>query len=66
MTRLADLAKRSTFTTNFKGQAFIGQVWVKTQTKSKPNVRLTSLQQTERRVTLCSSVKIREVHSHSI
>ena len=65
MIRLADLAKRSTFTVDFKGQASIDQVWIKTQIKSKPNVRPASLQDTERKVTLCSPAKIGEVHSRS-
>ena len=60
MTRLADLAERSTFTADFKGQASIGQLWIKTQIKSKPNARPASLQQIERKVTLCSPVKTRE------
>ena len=43
MTRLLDLMERLTFTINFKGQVSIGQVWVKTQIKSKPNVRPASV-----------------------
>ena len=43
MIRLADPAERSTFTVVFRGQAFIGQVWVKMQIKSKPNARPASL-----------------------
>ena len=65
MIRLADPADKPIFTADFKGQVSIGQVWVKTQIKSKPNVRPTRLQQIERKVTLCSSVKTGEVHSHS-
>ena len=42
MTRLMDPTGRLAFTADFKGQASIGQVWVKTQTESKPNVGLAS------------------------
>ena len=62
MTRLADPTERSTFTASFKGQASIGQVWVKTQIKFKPNARPASFQQIERKITLCLPVKTREVY----
>ena len=65
MTRLVDLAGRSAFTIDFKGQVSIGQAWVKTHTKSKLNVGLASLRQIEKKVTLCSSTKTREAHSCS-
>ena len=42
MTRLADPARRSAFTADFKERASIGQAWVKIQTESKPNVGPTS------------------------
>ena len=48
-----------------KGRLSISQVWVKTQIKSKPIVEPANLQQTEKKVGLCSSVKTREVQSHS-
>ena len=65
MTRLVDPVGRLTFTADFKGQASIGQAWVKMQTKSKPNVGPASLQRTKKKVTLCSSAKTREAHSCS-
>ena len=65
MTRLVDPAGRSAFTVDFKRQVSISQAWVKTQTKSKPNVGLASLRQTEKKVTLCSSAKTGEAHSCS-
>ncbi|XP_050242369.1 uncharacterized protein LOC126691362 [Quercus robur] len=64
MTRLADPAGRLAFIADFKGQASIGQVWVKTQTKSKPNVGPASSQQTEKKVTLRSSTKTGEAYSY--
>ena len=65
MTRLVDPAGRSAFTVGFKGQAFIGQAWVKKQTKSKPNAEPTSSRQTERKVMLCSSARIGGAHSYN-
>ena len=65
MTRLADPARSLAFTTDFKRQASIGQAWVKTQTESKPNMGPTSSQQTEKKVTLCSSTKTKEAYSCS-
>ena len=65
MTRLVDPTGRLAFIADFKGQVFIGQAWVKTQTKSKPNVGLASLRQTEKKVTLCSLAKTGEAHSCS-
>ena len=52
MTRLMDPTGRLAFTADFKRQVSIDQAWVKTQTKSKPNVGLASLRQTEKKVTL--------------
>ena len=65
MTRLADLAGRLAFTVDFKGQVFIGQTWVKTQTESKPNAGPANSQHTEKKVMLCSLVKTGEAHSCS-
>ena len=65
MIRPADSVERTIFTLDSKGLVFIGQVWVRTQIKSKPNARPTSLQQTEMKVTLYSLVKTRGVHSCS-
>ena len=66
MIRLVDPLEKSTFTIDFKGQVSISQVWVKAQIKSKPNVEPASLQQTEKKITLCSSAKTEEVQSRSI
>ena len=65
MIRLTDSAEKSIFITDSKGQVFISQVWVRTQIKSKPSARPTSLQQTGKEVTLYSSTKIGGVHSYS-
>ena len=65
MTRLADLARRSAFNADSKGQASIGQAWVKMQTESKPNMGTANLQQTEKKVMLCSLAKTGEAHSYS-
>ena len=65
MTRLADPTERSVFTADFKGQASIGQAWVKTQTESKASARPASLQQTKKKVTLCSPAKTGEAYSRS-
>ena len=66
MTRLMDPTGRLAFTADFKRQVSIDQAWVKTQTKSKPNMRPVGMQQTERTVMLCSSENTREVHSSYI
>ena len=39
--------------------------WVKMQTESKPSVGPANLQQTEKKVTPCSSTKTGEAHSYS-
>ena len=65
MTRLVDLAGRLSFTADFKGQASIGQTWVKKQTKSKPSAGPANSQQTERKVMLCSTTRTGEAHSYS-
>ena len=65
MTRLANPVERSAFIVDFKGQASIGQAWVKMQTESKPSVGLASLQQTEKKVTLCLPTKTGEARSRS-
>ena len=57
--------ERSAFAADFKEQVSIGQAWVKTQTRSKPNVGLANLWRTGKKVTLCSSVKTGEAHSYS-
>ena len=65
MTRLVDLVRRLAFTADFKGHASIGRAWVKIQTESKPSVGPANLQQTEKKVTLCSSAKTGDAHSYS-
>ena len=52
MTRLMDPTGRLAFTADFKRQVSIDQAWVKTQTKSKPNVGPASLRHIEKKVTL--------------
>ena len=65
MTRLMDLTERSAFTADFKGQASIGQAWVKKQTKSKPSAGPANSQQTEKKVMLCSLARTGETHSYN-
>ena len=65
MTRLEDPVERSAFIADFKGQASVGQAWVKTQTESKPSAGPARLQQIEKKVTLCSPTKTGEARSHS-
>ena len=64
MTRLVDPAGRLAYIVGFKGQASIGQAWVK-KTKSKLCVGPANSQQTKRKVMLCSSMKTREAHSYN-
>ena len=65
MTRLANPVERSAFIVDFKGRASIGQAWVKMQTESKPSAGPASLQQTEKKVTLCLPTKTGEARSRS-
>ena len=65
MRGLVDPAEKSIFIADFRGQVSIGQVWVRTQIKSKPDVGPTGLQQIEKKVTLYSLAKTRDAHSHS-
>ena len=59
MIELAGFMEKSTFIADSKGQVFIGQAWERMWTKFRPNVRLVSLRQIERKAMLFSLVKTR-------
>ena len=65
MARPMGSAVRSAFTADSRERIFIGQAWVRTQTYSKPSVKLVIWLQIKKKVMPCSPMKTREVHSCS-
>ena len=58
MTEPVGSAEKSVFTIDSRGQVSIGQAWVRMRTKSRPDARHVSSQQTGRKAMLSSPEKI--------